>query len=205
MHRFLPLALLAGLLALAAGIRAPSEARAGTALRLDLPTLVELSDLILEGRVESQRVVVAPGGRIETEHLLHVERCLWGEAGVRISVRLPGGVLPESLGGGGLLLPGMPTIAAGEELLLFLSEPSPGGLRVPVGLAQGKLRVERDASGARTLVREQLGLELVDPRTGAVEPAAAHGRFDYDPVLAAIERQVQLKAQRRATEGAEGR
>ena len=205
MKRLLPLALATALLALTARLQAPSQVTAGTALRLDLPALVELSDLILEARVVDQRTLVGPGGRVETEHVLAVERCLWGQAGAQLSVRLPGGVLPESLGGGGLLLPGMPAIAADEELLLFLSEPSPAGLRMPVGLAQGKLRVERDEHGARALVREQHGLELVDPRTGAVEPAAAHGRFDYELVLAAIERQVALKAERRAAQQGEGR
>jgi hypothetical protein len=99
-------------------------------------------------------------------------------------VRLPGGILPD---GTGLVLPGMPRLAEGEEVVLFLSETSSAGLRVPVGLAQGKFRVVRDARGARTLERDGADLTLLDRASGATSRMHLAAVFDYAAAAAEIE------------------
>lgn len=136
------------------------DALAGTAVRLDLDELVERSSLVFEGRVLERRAVRSADGRIETELRLAADRHFVGAETPERVVRVPGGVLPD---GSGLLIPGMPRVAEGEELILFLTEPSATGSRMPVGLGQGKLRVVTDLSGARVLVREPVGLSTALP------------------------------------------
>jgi hypothetical protein len=108
-------------------------------------------------------------------------------------VRLPGGVLPD---GRGLVLPGMPRLVQGEEVLLFLSREGKTGLRLPVGLAQGRLRIERAPDGTRRLVRETVGLELVDEHGQRLPPGAARELLDYAAVVAQVETLAQRKRAR---------
>ena len=85
------------------------------------------------------------------------------------------------------------TIATGEDVLVFLSVPSPSGVRMPVGLAPGKLRIVRDERGVRSLVRHQDQLTLLDAHTGAVSQADAIARMDYAAFVAEIEAAVAAK------------
>ncbi|MBK7644810.1 MAG: hypothetical protein IPJ19_17510 [Planctomycetes bacterium] len=171
------------------------EAHAGTVQRMELEDLLGSCELALEGRVQNIRVVEAAPKRIETEITLSVSKRFWGDCPKVLVVRVPGGVLPD---GRGLLLPGMPSFAQGEELLLFLSEASPNGTRMPVGLAQGRLRVERRTDGSKTLVREQRDLEFVDPRTRRASKAEPRALFDYAAVLARLEAAAQARKAREA-------
>lgn len=169
------------------------EAHAGTAVRLDIQGLVDRADLLIEGRVLGVRVVLDPSGRIDTEYTLTVERTLIGEAqGTRV-VKLPGGVLPD---GRGMLIPGLPGLTQGENVILFLSQANASGMRMLVGLAQGKLRVLTDPSGRRRLVREQGELSLVDAHTGALTEADAAAELDYAATLAEIEVSIAKKRAR---------
>ncbi|MCA8980905.1 MAG: hypothetical protein H6831_02835 [Planctomycetes bacterium] len=173
---------------------APWTVDAGTAVELDLEGLTRSSDLVFEGRVDSLRCVETPEGRIETELRLFVDRHFVGEEVAERVVRIPGGVLPD---GRGLLLPGMPQFRAGEELILFLSAPGSTGVRVPVGLAQGKLSLFTDLSGERVLAREPASLTKFSPSTGA------HRESDGWEVLGYAETVATLRAaadHRRAAE-----
>src|SRR5262249_1221127 len=129
------------LCALSLSIGLAAAAAAGTAVRLSLRDLADRSDLCLEGKVVGSRGVLESGKRIDPEYTLAVERTFWGEAQASRAIRLPGGVLPD---GRGMVLPGLRALEPGEEVLLFLSKPDPVGMRVPIGLAQGTLRVETD-------------------------------------------------------------
>ena len=161
-----------------------TASRAGTALRMDLEELVYRSDLSVEARVLSSSSVVGETGRIETDYVLTVDRTLWGlHEGTRV-VRLPGGVLAD---GRGLVLPGMPRLAAGEDLILMLSQAGRGDLRVPVGLSQGRFTVRTALDGTRTFERDQGGLSLVDPATGLSRRADTLVVLDYAETLARIE------------------
>lgn len=175
-------------------------ARAGTAVRMDVRALVEGADLALEGRVISSRAVIGPRGRIDTEYVLAVDRTFVGEAQASRAIRLPGGVLPD---GRGMIVPGLPRLAVGEDAIVFLSGADASGMRMPVGLAQGRFQVVRDLAGRRRLVRDQTGLELVDPAAAPgrqaeaiVQPADAVAWFDYAAVIAEIEAAAAAKRAR---------
>lgn len=86
-----------------------------------------------------------------------------------------------------MLLAGMPRIEPGENVLLFLSEPGAGGIRMPVGLAQGKFRILTRADGSRIVVRDAAGVTLVQPRTGALVRGEGRSVIDYADVVAQIE------------------
>ena len=164
-------------------LRTPGQIDAGTAVRMDITDLVDQSDLILEGRVLERSVRQDSRGRIETTYRIAVERTFWGPDQILRRVRIPGGTLPD---GRGMMLPGMPVIAKGEDVLLFLSRPGATGIRVPVGLAQGKFRVLTDLDGRRRLVRNHSELSLVDPTSGTIHQPSRLGFFDYSETVAAI-------------------
>lgn len=175
-------------------------ALAGTAVHMEVPDLVQHADLVLEARVVGTRAVVGPDGRIDTEVTLSVARTFWGEHRAVRTLRLPGGELAD---GRGLAIAGMPRLSVGEDALLFLS-PEARGMRMPTGLAQGKLRIVTDAQGRRALVREHAELGLLDARTGAVRPDTGVGPLDYDEAVVRIEAAVVQKRTRLQEAAARG-
>lgn len=166
--------------------------RAGTAVRLELPELVQNSDLILEGRVLAARSFESMSG-IETEYLLEVARTFEGEDQPHRAIRIPGGVLPD---GRALLLSGLPQIGTGEDVLLFLSRKSASGVRMPVGLAQGKYRVVTRRDGSQVLVRHASGVSLIHPQSGALTTPRARLVREYVDMVAEIEAALALKHSR---------
>ncbi len=156
---------------------------AGTARKMDVAAMVDAADLVLEGEVLAARSLLGARDLIETEFVLRVDRTFWGEHLPERTVRLPGGVLED---GRGLLLAGMPRLVPGEEVLLFLTGKSASGVRMPVGLAQGKFGLERLENGELRLVREHAGLELAHPATGAIEDAPPRAVFGYADVVGEI-------------------
>ncbi|MCY2961981.1 MAG: hypothetical protein NTY35_17630 [Planctomycetota bacterium] len=178
--RHLPLAALAatalGLLALLG----TTDVRAGTVQRLGLADLAERADLVFEGRVLAARVLEPAPGRIETEYTLREDRALVGAACPLRVFRLPGGVLPD---GRGLAIAGLPALPVGADVLLFLSREGSRGTRMPVGLAQGSLRIVTLPDGAKRLVGSAAGLDFVGDAPTAV-PAGPG--IDYVSGLAEI-------------------
>ncbi|MFN0008024.1 MAG: hypothetical protein ACKVXR_08970 [Planctomycetota bacterium] len=173
-------ALLRRLLLPAVLLAGSSGLRAGTAVRLEVPELLQRSELCLEGRVIGVRAVLEGRRRIDTEYTIQVARTLWGEPQAVRVIRIPGGVLPD---GRGMTIPGLPRLALGEEAILFLSGADASGMRMPVGLAQGRLRVETDRSGSKRLIRDCEGLTVIEP-AGSVPARAV---LDYAGTLAEIE------------------
>jgi len=161
----------------------PWTVDAGTAVELDLAGLVESSDLVLEGRIAGVTCLETPTGRIETELRMEVDRHFWGDESAERIVRVPGGVLPD---GRGLILPGMPRFRAGEELILFLSAAGSTGVRMPVGLAQGKLSLLTGLNGERVLAREPAGLTRLAPTTGTHSDADGWELMGYAETIAAL-------------------
>lgn len=210
MRRF---SLLAALAVASFALATGRLAHAGTAIRLDVAGLVDRADLVLEARVSSARAVLGPANRIDTEYTLVVERTFFGDAATlrgggygdaaptsgtdarptRV-IRMPGGVLPD---GRGMVIPGLPALVMGERAILFLTRADATGMRMPVGLAQGRMRVIADAAGKKSIVREQADLALVDARTGAAAQADAKAYYDYAATVAEIEARAGHK---RATE-----
>ena len=74
-----------------------------------------------------------------------------------IEVLLPGGTID----GIRQQIAGMPHFAAGQEVVLFLSEPDPNGCRWPIGLAQAKFDVQRQAGRPAQVSRSLAGLHRV--------------------------------------------
>lgn len=198
MKRTFPAGLLALCLSLAAvPALAPMSVDAGVAVRMDLDQLVQRAELVVSGRVLAARAVESPEGRIDTEYELTIDRTFWGEDLGQRTLRMPGGVLPS---GRGLMLPGMATLAPGEEVLLLLTDEGKDGLRVPIGLAQGKFRLATTEAGVRVAVRSQAGLELLreDPAPGApaVQPAPETEVIEYAELAARLETAVARKRAR---------
>lgn len=135
------------------------RARAGTAIRLDLEGAFRASELVVEGRVLGARAAETPDGMIVTDWDLRVDRTFWGEPAETRTIRLPGGVLPS---GKGMVIPGMPSLAVGEDVVLMLEREGPAGVRVPTGLAQGKYRVVTSTAGERVAVPAAEHIALVD-------------------------------------------
>lgn len=175
-----------------------SAVEAGTARRMSVAAMVDAADLVVQGRVIHSEARIGARGLIETEYTLAVARTFWGEPLDQRSVTLPGGVLSD---GRGLVLAGMPALRTDEEVLLFLSRASSSGIRMPIGLAQGKFAVERTEEGALRLVRDQAGLQLANPATGEVEEAERRGVHDYAEVVAEIHAAAAAR-HARAEEGA---
>jgi hypothetical protein len=173
-------------------------AAAGSALALDMQGLVDRAELVIEGRVVSRRVLADASGRPETEFVVAVDTTHLGSDETLRTFRFPGGTLPGSQGGTGLLVPGLPELTPGEEVLLFLTRESPNGWRMPVGLSQGKYRKVRDAQGRLRLEREHGELELYDAGTRALRHAAARDSADYQGVRAALERAIAVRRTREA-------
>jgi hypothetical protein len=184
-HKFLAAALGCGGAALALHLCATSvpTVEAGTAVRLELEQLARHAELIVEGRVIATRAFRDTRGEVRTEVTLSVDETFAGEPFATRRFELPGGVLAD---GSGTLIAGMPSVALGEDALLFLTEESASGLRMPVGLAQGKFRLVRDDQGRLGLLRDAAELTLLDPRTGAGAPAPIPAVLDHAQVVARI-------------------
>ena len=177
------LALLAADLLLAL-LHPSGETSAGTAERLDLGALARQSELIVEARVLSARAVDVEA-LLATEYLLEVARTFKGRDEAYRAVRLPGGLRAD---GSGLLIPGLPRFTPGEEAVLFLSQESANGLRMPIGLGQGKLGIQRLASGEKRLVHELHGVELLGAGPSAPSGSSANrALFGYAECVAELE------------------
>ncbi|MEY2747136.1 MAG: hypothetical protein RL112_2178 [Planctomycetota bacterium] len=164
---------------------------AGTARRMEVEDLVQACDMALEARVLSKRARLDARGLVVSEHVLEVSRAFVGAERGLVTASLPGGVLPD---GSGMVLPGMPRLEPGREYILFLSRPDEHGMRMPAGLAQGALRVVRDARGGRRVARELEDLALVED--GALAPAEQGSEHDYAAFVARIEAAKSLRSAR---------
>ena len=91
---------------------------------------------------------------IVTEHRFRVHATLKGRPVDEITVLVPGGQLPEH--NLQLTVPHQAVFAADEEVVLFVGRDQLGNAAV-LGGEHGKLRVARDAHGARVVGRRSLG------------------------------------------------
>ena len=136
-------------------------ARATVVESLDLRELVNRSDRIVRGHVTAQRAYWADG-RIWTDVTVRVEATFKGApaatlpASQTLIVRHLGG----KVGTIGMRTIGEVQFAPDEEVFLFLRRAADA--YQTVGLSQGKLRIVRDASGARAIGNLQ-GAKLLGP------------------------------------------
>ena len=195
-----PFPLLACTAGLVVGVLAPAffpglrtSSQAGTAIRMDLDEAFMRSEIVLEGRVIAGTSAETSEGEIYTDWTLRVDRTFWGEDERTRTIRLPGGVLAD---GRGSMVPGMPRLALGEEVVLFLSEESGESMRVPVGLSQGKYRIVTGSDGSRTAVQTGDHVTLMSANT--TRSIDGLEMLDYADLIARIEAASQTRLARKA-------
>jgi hypothetical protein len=132
--------------------------QATTLVRYDLEGLTRQASCVLVGtcRESSPRLV---GGQPHTFYAFEVGELVKGQAGARLEVCLPGGEYQ----GMKLHLAGMPEFAPGEEVVLFLTGPDGQGHPWPVGLGQGKFRIERRPAAKPRVFQETGEVRLHGP------------------------------------------
>lgn len=92
-------------------------AAATTVVRQSVDSLARGSEIVVRGRVEELRGHVERGGRPFRVARVRVDESVAGRAPAVVWVRLAGGALADGRVG---LVPGVPDLAVGDELVLFL-------------------------------------------------------------------------------------
>jgi hypothetical protein len=131
-------------------LAAPS-AHATTVLRVSLEKMATTSDLIVHGVVTTSQSVAVNGNprHLRTRVVVQIRTLLKGTQRGTLELDLPGGALGDYT----LRIPGMPTFAPGQEVVLFLEKTSRSWALT--GLSQGKYAVFLAPNG-RKMVRRQL-------------------------------------------------
>jgi len=148
---------------------AAGAAYATTMLALSVDELAQRSDRVVMGRVVATEPRSSEDGRrITTVVTLQVEETWKGTAAEEVRILALGGTIE----GISQVVTGAARFEEGEEVVVFLrrlrtEEP----LSEVVGMAQGKLSVERDREGVLVAVPSLKGLDLVEP--GTMEPGRA--------------------------------
>jgi hypothetical protein len=169
--------------------RPMAESLAGTAVEMDLGEVFAHSGLVFEGRVVHGQSAESPLGSIYTDWQIAVDRTWWGDDQPTRTVRLPGGVLAS---GKAMLIPGMPSLVPGEDVVLMLTDPSADGTRVPTGLGQGKYRIIADALGAKHAIRTGEHLTLATS-AGMFAGKDRIAVLEYADLVAQLEAATQAK------------
>jgi len=131
--------------------------RGGVTLPADLGQLTDLAETIVRGRVLMSYVEPHPEFRkLRTlVVVLRVERILKGHPEQTLSFRQFIWDARDRYDSTGY--------RKGQEYLLFLNGPTPAGLVSPVGLEQGRFRIERTADGQVSAVNGHANVELLRP------------------------------------------
>jgi hypothetical protein len=160
--RLLPVFLMASLLWGAWG-----SAHGTTLEQLSLADLAIRSEQAFLGRCVAARTVLIDG-EIYTRVSFEIDEMLKGGDAAEVVVHLLGG----HHGDRHVHIAGMPTFAAEEAVVLFLTEQDQQSQRWPVGLAQGKFAVRRQA-GQKRVFRQLDGVELITMNSAAKTAAPA--------------------------------
>lgn len=138
-----------------------SISSAATVERLALPELTARAGQIFVGRCQRAEPELRKG-KIYTRYLFAVEETVKGQVQREVELLLPGGAHQ----GIRTRVPGMPVFSPGEEVVLFLTG-TPSNPSWPVGLGQGKFRIERRGAAKRARVFQELdGLSFTLPAAG---------------------------------------
>jgi matrixin/thrombospondin type 3 repeat protein len=124
--------LVSGLVALLGG-----TAGATTFVGVTERTLARTAEAIVVGAIEHIETVGGRDGTVDTLVTVRVEQTLKGDVGTRVTLKQPGGRLPDRV----MWIAGSPRFAVGERQLLFLSAHSDGTARTTdFGMGQFVLR-----------------------------------------------------------------
>jgi hypothetical protein len=169
-------------------------AEAATVEAMTLQQMAQRADFIFVGRaVSSHADWNVRRTQIYTYTTFEVDRFLKGGTGERqVTLRLWGG----QLGPMRAIVPGTPSFAPGEEVLLFCVG---SGARIPtlLGLASGKFTLTRDQDGEAILKRDISGLILTNYRTGSQPASTPPTRYRLAEVEARIDQALGRSGARR--------
>lgn len=166
---------------LAIGIATPVAAT--TIVPLYLDEIVSHASVAFQGTVIGNRVELDPStGLIVTYTKFRVDDALKGNPGAEHEIKQVGGAIEGEAPR--LQIRGVPKFALGEEHVLFLAGKSAAGFSSPIGLSQGRFRVDRGNGHVRGRVsngRDFKDLAAAVPADGM--PAAVAERLkDKGPV-----------------------
>ncbi|HWV37712.1 MAG TPA: hypothetical protein VN033_04450 [Vulgatibacter sp.] len=150
-------------------LAAAGAASATTMLALSVDELTQRSDRVVTGRVVATEPRPSEDGRrISTVVTLQIDETWKGTPAEEVRILAMGGTLD----GISQVVTGAARFEEGEEVVVFLRRlRTEEALFEVVGMAQGKLAVERDTEGIPVAVPSLEGLSLVEP--GKREPAPA--------------------------------
>lgn len=136
----------------------PGTANATTVLKLSMKDLARKSDAVVVARVEDAVARYDTDKEIYTYITLKVLDPVKGSRkDDLITIRQLGGTVGQIAS----IVPGMPTFAKGEEVVVFLSQKDRAGYPWVMGLQQGKYTVRVDENGAKHVRNELDGTNLV--------------------------------------------
>lgn len=166
-----------------------TTALATMTMRLDLRQIVAAADRAFVGRVVSVHADRDPSGLPSTWVSFAVDQVIKGKIGSGLTMKQLGTTTP--LDDGSMLhLPGLPTYAPGEEMVIFLSGESEAGFCSPIGLAQGKFPIVRRAGRAMVATTaENLGV-LQSMRRRQASGASVAGEIALNDFLDDVARLV---------------
>jgi hypothetical protein len=132
-------------LAFAAGLTLAPAAQAVTVLPLYLDEMADGAAVAFEGRCIGNRSEVDAGtGLIVTYTTFDVRDVLKGSPGSTYEIKQVGGALPND--GPQYRVLGVPKFELGEDYVVFLAGVSTAGFSSPIGLAQGRFKVDREGN-----------------------------------------------------------
>jgi hypothetical protein len=166
---------------------------AATVMRFDTNDLVDRANVILHGKITSKECRKTASGSVVTDLRVDVYEAIKGVKGKTFSFTVYGGVV----GTRGSAISGAPTFDEGEEILVFLDAETRQGLRMTVGLGQGKYTI-RVVDGKKLAFREMEGLQLMDRKSGEVKEAKSEQGRPLSELLG------EVRARLRATAGKKG-
>lgn len=140
------------LLATLAVCLAAGTAAGAIVLRVTVEELAEKATLVIEGEVlEAKARWSDDGSTINTYVRVRVDEVLKGQAAGEVTITCPGGAVGEDK----VDAHGVPGFEVGEKVVVFLWKNKLGDL-LPLGLRQGKFRLEKDPETGKTMARNSL-------------------------------------------------
>ena len=150
---------------------------ATTVQRFDLAALTANAERIVVG-VCSQAQPQWVRGQIYTRYVFSVSQAIKGPATTQLKLHLPGGHLQGTV----TRIVGMPVFAPGDEAVLFLTAANTLGHAWPVGLAQGRFAIKRNAANKPRVFQELNGLTLHTAPQSAAKKAPPDEPFQGMPL-----------------------
>lgn len=130
-----------GLIALACALAFLAPARAASVVPLYLDEIIDTATVAFEGTCLGNRSERDPlTNLVVTYTTFSVREVLKGGVGTTYTIKQIGGSLPDD--NIRYRVEGVPKFTAGEDYVVFLAGVSAAGFSSPIGLAQGRFRVE---------------------------------------------------------------